>query len=174
MKSPFTFSVNAYSLLARTGGHLQSAILLFIRLAWGWQLLESGHGHLSDVAGTAKNFADWGIPFPTANVYLAGGTETIGGALLMLGLLSRAISVPLFFNFCVAYLTASRDTIKHLFTQNPDAFINDAAFPFLVTSVLILAFGPGKISIDYVAMKLWKRWLTREEVGVRPPSLVTI
>jgi putative oxidoreductase len=124
--------------------------MLLIRLAWGWQLLESGHAHLSDVAGTAKNFADWGIPFPTLNVYIAGNTEMIGGALLMIGLLSRLISIPLFFNFCVAYLTASRDEIKHLFTQNPDAIINDAAFPFLITSLLVLAFGPGKFSIDYV------------------------
>ncbi len=146
-------ALKGYSLFSRAGSHLQSAILLFIRLAWGWQLLESGHGHLSDVAGTAKNFASWGIPFPTLNVYIAGSTEMIGGALLMLGLISRLISVPLFFNFCVAYLTASRDEITHLFRQNPDAVINDAAFPFLVTSVLILAFGPGKFSIDYLIQR---------------------
>jgi putative oxidoreductase len=74
----------------------------------------------------------------------------------------------------VAYLTASRDTIKHLFTQNPDAFINDAAFPFLVISVLILAFGPGKISIDHMVLKLWIRRVTREEFGVHGPSLLTV
>jgi putative oxidoreductase len=149
--------LNGYSLLAAGGGHLQSAALLLIRLAWGWQLLESGHAHLSDVAGTAKNFAEWGIPFPTLNVYLAGNTEMVGGALLMLGLAARFISIPLFFNFCVAYLTASRETVKHLFTQNPDMFINDAAFPFLVTSVLILAFGPGKLSADAILRSILVR-----------------
>ena len=143
-------ALKAYLLLSYAGSHLQSGILLLIRMAWGWQLLESGYGHLSDVAGTAKHFTDWGIPYPTLNVYISGSTELIGGALLMLGLLSRFISVPLFFNFCVAYLTASRDEVTHLFTQNPDAIINDAAFPFLVTSLLILAFGPGRFSIDYI------------------------
>jgi len=143
-------AVNALALVRAAGRYLQSPVLLLIRLAWGWQLLESGHGHLTNVAATAKNFVDWGIPFPTFNVYLAGGTEMIGGALLMIGLAARLISIPLFFNFCVAYLTASRDEVVHLFSQNPDAFINDAAFPFWVTSLLIFAFGPGKFSLDYL------------------------
>lgn len=148
--SLFRTSLSRYLQFADVATVFQSGALLLTRLAWGWQLLESGHAHLSDVAGSAKNFAEWGIPLPTFNVYLAGSVEMFGGALLMLGLASRLISVPLFFNFCVAYLTASRETVKHLFTQNPDMFINDAAFPFLVTSLLILAFGPGKASIDYL------------------------
>jgi putative oxidoreductase len=160
-------ALKGYSLFSRAASHLQSAILLFIRLAWGWQLLESGHGHLSNVAGTAKNFADWGVPFPTLNVYISGSTEMIGGALLMLGLMSRLISIPLFFNFCVAYLTASRDEFTHFFSQNPDAIINDAAFPFLVTSVLILAFGPGKFSIDYLIQRFVIPRLSAREI----PSL---
>ncbi len=143
--------VKGYSLVIRAGQHVQPFVLLLIRLAWGWQLIESGFAHLSNVAGTAKNFAEWGIPFPTVNVYLAGGTEMIGGALLIVGLASRVISIPLFFNFVVAYLTASREAVLHAFTQNPDVLINDAAFPFLVTSLLILAFGPGKFSLDALA-----------------------
>jgi len=128
---------------------LQSPALLLIRLAWGFQLFESGRGHLTHVAQTAQQFAEWHIPFPTLNVYLSGSVELGGGILLMLGLFSRFISVPLFLNFCVAYATASPEAVKSLLRfESPDDFINDSAFPFLVTSLLILAFGAGRLSLD--------------------------
>jgi putative oxidoreductase len=142
------------TLLAKIGVCLQSPVLLFIRLAWGFQLAESGWGHLTNVEKTAGFFTSLHIPFPVANVYLSGTTELVGGILLMLGLFSRLISIPLLFNFCVAYLTASHAAIKELLHfQSPDDFINDSAFPFLVTSLLILAFGAGKISLDYLLEK---------------------
>ena len=141
------------TLLTKIGTCLQCPVLLLIRLAWGFQLAESGWGHLHNVDKTADFFQSLHIPFPVANVYLSGTTELVGGILLMLGLFSRFISIPLLFNFCVAYLTASRPAIKELLHFRPDDFINDTAFPFLVTSLLILAFGPGKISLDYLLEK---------------------
>ncbi len=144
-----------HEFLTKIGACLQSPVLLFVRLAWGFQLYESGMAHLTHVDKTADFSRSLHIPFAVANVYLSGGVELVGGILLMLGLFSRFISIPLFFNFCVAYLTASRGAIKELLHfQNPDDFINDAAFPFLVTSLLILAFGPGKISVDYLLEKI--------------------
>ncbi|HTQ30221.1 MAG TPA: DoxX family protein [Opitutaceae bacterium] len=142
-----------YSRFAAAAGCLQSVVLLFIRLAWGFQLLESGWGHLTHVGKTAQFFASLHIPFPTANVYISGTTELVGGALLMLGLFARGISIPLIFNFCVAYATDASSSIKELLQLSPDDFINYTAFPFLVTSLLILAFGPGKISIDFLVEK---------------------
>jgi putative oxidoreductase len=140
-------------LLAKIGACLQSPVLLLIRLAWGFQLAESGWAHLTHVDKTAEFFKSLHIPFPVANVYLSGTTELVGGILLMLGLFSRFISIPLLFNFCVAYLTASPGALKELLHFSPDDFINDSAFPFLVTSLLILAFGAGKISLDYLLEK---------------------
>lgn len=144
-----------YSRFVAMAACLQSLVLLLIRLAWGFQLYESGLGHLTHVQKTAQFFESLHIPFPVANVYLSGTTELVGGVLLMLGLFSRIVSVPLFFNFCVAYLTASPAAIKELLHFHPDDFINDTAFPFLVTSLLMLAFGPGKISIDFLIEKFY-------------------
>jgi putative oxidoreductase len=136
-------------LAARIGGVLRSPALLLVRLAWGFQLYESGWGHLTHVEKTAQFFQNLHIPFPVVNVYISGATEFVGGILLMLGLFSRLISIPLLFNFCVAYLTASPGAVRELLHfQKPDDFINDSAFPFLVTSLLILAFGPGRIALD--------------------------
>lgn len=140
-----------------TGGaeYLQSAVLLMLRVTWGWQLLESGYGHLTHVQKTVEAFRGWGVPLPEVNVYISGSTELIGGSLLVIGLAARLISVPLIFNFLVAYLTASRGTLKQLFVgpgrlDGYDAFINDSAFPMLILALIMLAFGPGRASVDHL------------------------
>lgn len=143
-----------YSRFAAGASCLQSLVLLVFRLAWGFQLYESGLGHLEHMQKTAQFFAGLHIPFPVANVYLSGATELAGGVLLMLGLFSRVISLPLILNFCVAYVTDGSTTIKELLHLRPDDFINYTAFPFLITSLLVLAFGPGKISLDFLIAKL--------------------
>jgi len=144
-----------YDLLAGGASHLQSAVLLGLRLTWGWQLVDSGYGHLTHVQKTVEAFKGWGVPLPELNVYISGGTELVGGALLMLGLATRLISIPLVFNFLVAYATASRDTLKQLLfgpdrLDGYDKFINDSAFTMLVLALVMLAFGPGRVSLDHL------------------------
>jgi putative oxidoreductase len=149
-----------YNSLAKIGDCLQSFALLVIRLAWGFELVQSGYAHLTHAAKTAEFFQGLHIPFPLANVYLSGGTELVGGVLLMLGLFSRLVSIPLFFNFCVAYAMASRDAVVALVTlRDPAKFIDDSAFPFLVTSLIIFAFGPGRVSLD--------AWIRRKSASRR-------
>jgi len=150
----------AHDLLAHTGSKLQSLVLLSLRITWGWQLLQAGYGHLTHVEKTVEAFKGWGVPFPLANVYISGSTETIGGALLVLGLATRVIAIPLVFNFLVAYATASRATLVQLVTgpgrlDAYDNFINDSAFPMLILALTMIAFGPGRVSLDH----LLKRFL---------------
>ena len=144
-----------HDLLVGGANHLQSAVLLGLRLTWGWQLVESGYGHLTHVQRTVEAFKGWGVPLPELNVYISGGTELAGGALLVLGLATRLISMSLVFNFLVAYATASRDTLKQIFfgpdrLDGYDKFINDSAFTMLVLALVMLAFGAGKASLDYL------------------------
>jgi putative oxidoreductase len=127
---------------------LQSFALLVVRLAWGWESYESGYGHLTHVKDTAAFFQSLGIPHPVLNVYISGYTEMIGGVLLMLGLGSRFISLPLIFNFIIAIVTASRDHVVKFFSEDPSNIVDDTAFPFLVTALIVLAFGPGWFSVD--------------------------
>lgn len=141
-------------LLAKIGGSLQSLALLVVRLGWGYDLFVTGRAHLGDVATMVKRFQGWHVPFPAASVYVSGGTELVGGLLLMLGLFSRPIALVLFFNFCVAFLTAGRDDVGALIhLHNPENFVEDAAFPFLAASLLVFAFGPGRVSLDALFFK---------------------
>ena len=54
------------------------------------------------------------------------------------------ITIPLIVNFCVAYLTASREVLLNIF-NDPDAFVSDAAFLFVLVSVIVFIFGPGRV-----------------------------
>ncbi len=139
--------VKAYLMLVRFGRILAPIVLLLIRLSWGWELAESGHGHLAHLDKTTDFFASLHIPAPCANAVVCGTTELVGGVLVMAGLGARLVALPLIFNFCVAFLTDAHDQVVHVLS-NPDGVVDYAAFPFLMMALIMLAFGPGVISVD--------------------------
>jgi len=145
---------SAYKCLIAGASSLQSPLLLIIRLYWGWQMFVSGRAHLSDVPAMVHRFKDWGVPFPTVNVYISGLTECVCGLLLLIGFASRLITIPLIINFCVAYLTASHKVLVNIF-NDPDSFVSDAAFLFLLAAVIVFVFGPGLFSVDAILKRVW-------------------
>ncbi len=132
--------------------HLQSPFLLAVRLYWGWQFFQTGWGKLNNLDRTAQFFATLGLPAAKLNALMAGSTEAFGGLLLLLGIGSRIITIPLAFTMIVAYGTAHRDALKKVF-EDPDGFVTQAPFLFLFASVIVLVFGPGKLSVDHLAGK---------------------
>jgi putative oxidoreductase len=66
---------------------------------------------------------------------------------------SRIITVPLICTMIVAYLTADSDAVKNIFSK-PDAFLSADEFLFLLTSVIVLVFGPGIFSLDAVIARI--------------------
>jgi putative oxidoreductase len=132
---------------------LQSPFLLIIRLYWGWQFFVAGKGKLLNLDRTAGFFATLNIPAPRLNAILAGSTECFGGLLLLLGLGSRIVTVPLIFTMLVAYFTADPDKIKGIFAK-PDAFVTAAPFLFMLTAIIVLIFGPGCFSLDALIARM--------------------
>jgi putative oxidoreductase len=126
---------------------LQSPLLLGIRLYWGWQFAQTGWGKLMHLDRTAGYFESLDIPLPKINAVMAGGTECVGGVLLALGLWARPASVPLIFTMLVAYGTADREALNAI-GSDPDKFVTAAPFLFLLASLIVLVFGPGKLSLD--------------------------
>ena len=135
------------TLLIKIGTPLQCVVLLAIRLYWGWQFFSAGKGKLMNLDRTTGFFESIDIPLPKLNAIMAGTTEMVGGLLLLVGLASRIISVPLTFVMLVAYATAHSDEMKAIFSE-PDKFLAASPFQFLFACVLIFAFGPGKLSLD--------------------------
>lgn len=122
----------------------QSVLLLALRLIYGGQFCLTGRGKLMNLEQTTEFFTDLHIPAPGFHATLVGGTELIGGALLVLGLGTRFAAAPLTFAMTVAYLTAHRaEAFKSL-----EDFTSQAPYPFLLSCLLLLAFGPGRAAMD--------------------------
>lgn len=126
--------------------HIQSAVLLFLRITMGWGYFLTGKGKLLHLEKTTRFFDSLHLPLPKVQAMLAGSTEMIGGLLLIAGLGTRLVSIPLAFTMVVAYLTAHREDA---FGSLSD-FTDQAPFPFLMAAMVTLAFGPGRLSLDHL------------------------
>jgi putative oxidoreductase len=145
---------------------LKHPFLLILRLYFGWGFITAGMGKLQNVSQTAEFFADWGIPMPTLNVYMAGTTETVCGGLLLLGAASRIIAIPLIGTMLVAYLTAHKEQWEALFdSATRPIFFKAPPFPYLFTCLVVLLFGPGLFSIDGALKWLLQRHKCPAEAG---------
>jgi putative oxidoreductase len=141
-----------HALLGKIGSILQTPVLLIIRLYWGWQFIQTGTAKLKHLDKTAAYFQSLNIPMPKLNAIMASSTETIGGALLLVGLFSRFASLALIGVMSVALWTADREAVNAIFSD-PDKFLGADPFLFLYASVLVFAFGPGRASIDALICK---------------------
>ena len=135
---------------------LRSPLLLLTRLYWGCQFFLSGQGKLMDLSKPTQYFESLGIPFPHAQAILAACTECFGGLLLLVGLATRLISVPLMILLTTAYLTADFDRVRVIF-MDPDKFVTADEFLFLFAVVILFVFGPGAFSADALIGGYFKR-----------------
>jgi putative oxidoreductase len=138
-----------YRLLIRASSSLQDPFLLAVRLYWGWQFMQTGWGKLSDIGKVVKFFTELGIPASALNAYFVSALEFGGGLLFIVGLGSRLIALPLVIDMLVAYIAADREALFSIIS-NPDKFTGAAPYTFLVASLIVLIFGPGRISADAV------------------------
>jgi putative oxidoreductase len=137
----------AYELLITVANFLQSPFLLALRLYFFWQLFQTGQGKLSNIGKVIGFFASLGIPAHRVNAYFVSSLECYGGLLLIVGLASRPIALMIVISMCVAYVTGDPEAVKSIFSD-PDKFVNADPFRFLLTALIVFAFGPGLFSID--------------------------
>jgi hypothetical protein len=68
----------------------------------------------------------------------------------------------------VAYLTADFEAVSNIFSD-PDKFVKADPFPFLLTALIVLVFGPGRFSVD--ALLKWRaRELAEEKRIANDPN----
>jgi putative oxidoreductase len=171
-----------YQAEIRYVSYAQPALLLFLRLFFGYGFFKAGLGKLENSETTAEYFAGLHIPLPTVNAYMAGATECFGGLLLLLGAASRVVTIPLIFTMLVAYSTQHIEEFRPLWTlradgsYNPATYFKAAPFPYLLTALLVLFFGPGAISID--GLLKWFLHRTESAAGATavpdPPSSAAV
>jgi putative oxidoreductase len=144
-----------YRLLIAAASSLQSPFLLAVRLYWGWQFAQDGWGKLHNLDKVTDLFTSIGIPAPALNAAFISGLEFAGGILLALGLGSRLISLLLTCNMLMAYITADREALFSVISD-PDKFYAASPYTYLFAVLIVLIFGPGKLSVDAWLAKKWK------------------
>jgi len=145
-----------HSVLTQAANHLQSPLLLLVRLYWGWQFAQTGWGKLHSLPRVEQFFASLGIPAPGLTAHFIAGLEFFGGLLLILGLASRFTGLLLAGNMFVAYLAADRQALHFVFSD-PGKFYSADPYTFLFASVLVLVFGPGRFAIDAMLARQRRR-----------------
>ena len=118
---------------------------LLVRLFLGGFFALSGYRHVKFLDAIVERFTDWGIPMPYFNAVLSSYTELIGGALILLGLGTRIVALPLAFNMLIAIVTVKLKKVDGI----GDFLALDEPLYGLVFFWLFFA-GAGKASLDYV------------------------
>jgi len=149
---------------------LRDFVLLLLRVVIGAQFFLTGQGKLDHIERTTAFFEKLHIPAPHLQAVMVGNIEMIGGLLLLVGVATRLAALPLAISMVVAYLTAHRDAVLNPedatkgaaglgeFWKHVSAVIDQPPFSFLVVCLVLLAFGPGRLSIDHlIARKFFKR-----------------
>jgi putative oxidoreductase len=144
-------------------------VLLLARVVIGYGFYEAGKGKLGDIQKPIGYFTQLHIPYPVANAWFVTYVEYIGGALMIVGFISRPVCAILAIDMIVAYWTADHDAVMKLFhDQDMATFMSATPFWFLVASLLVTAVGPGWFSIDGIINAL----VPRRKVIIEPPPTV--
>jgi putative oxidoreductase len=142
---------SGYGAYVRLLNWLQSPLLLAIRLYWGWQFAQDGFGKITHLAKVTQFFSSLGLPAPWLTALVVGLIELFGGVLFALGLGSRIVSLVLFFNMTIAYLSVpdDRTNFSHILS-NPSDFYGATPYTYWFAALLILILGPGVFAIDWL------------------------
>lgn len=147
MKIPITIFNRIRAGTLSAASLMQHPFLLLVRLYWGYDFFQTGLGKLNNLDRTTEFFASLNIPFPQINAVVAGSTEMLCGALLMLGLVSRYASIPLIVILSVAFATDDVEALTNIFAD-VESFVDATPFRHLLASLIVFIFGAGKISAD--------------------------
>jgi putative oxidoreductase len=121
---------------------------LLARIAVGVVFAESGWGKLQNIEGVIGYFTELGIPFPNIQAPFVAGMEFVGGLLLIFGILTRIVTLPLIAIMAVAIWTAKASEISGY----SDVF-GFSEFLYILLMVWILISGPGPVALD--------RWINK-------------
>jgi putative oxidoreductase len=124
---------------------------LAVRITVGWVFLWSGWEKLQILPRMIENFRSWGIPAPEIMAPFASGVELVGGALLLVGLLTRFAAVPMMVVMAVAIASAKADQIDSL-----ETFLGLEEVSYFVMFAWLAIAGPGPVSLDHLVLKAYR------------------
>ena len=135
---------------------------LLTRLFVGYFFFETGWAKLHDLNTFTMRFMEWGIPFPAFNAALSAYTECIGGALTMIGLATRFVSVAMIINMAVAVISVKLKTVAGL-----SDFVELDEPLYALVYVWLMVCGAGWLSVDFLVRSSFASW---SQLDAAPPS----
>jgi putative oxidoreductase len=127
---------------------------LLTRLVIGHAFFLTGSGKWENFDRTAEFFASLGIPAARANAGFVALLELVGGLCLIAGLGTRVVSFLLSSTMVVALLTADRESFVNSLGSD---LTSVAPVPMLLFLIWLLLYGPGKISLDHLIFRRYRR-----------------
>jgi len=134
---------------ARIASYFSWAGPLLMRLIVGYTFMLSGWGKLTNLPQVIENFIGWGIPIPNVLTPFVAGVECFGGAMLIVGLVTRIPAAMLAVVMVVAVKSAKWadvDSLETLLGFEEATYF--AAFMWLAIA------GPGAASLDRLLVNL--------------------
>jgi len=135
---------------------------LLMRLFVGYFFMETGWGKIHNLEAFTMRFAQWGIPYPGFNAALSAYTEFLGGALTILGLGMRFVSIPMIINMIVAILTVKLKDVSGL-----DDFAELDEPLYALSFVWLFFSGAGWLSIDFLLRQFVDTAISRDKSSIR-------
>jgi len=136
--------ITLYKSISNKISNLDFIALLAIRFILAYGFYEPAKNKISDINSIAEWFKSMELPFPLLQAYLATYTEIAGVVLLILGLGTRFISIPLMIVMLVAIKTVHWE---NGFAAGDNGF--EIPLYYLIMLLVIFTQGAGKASIDY-------------------------
>jgi len=121
---------------------------LLVRFTLAYGFFNPAKMKWNDINSIASWFESMSIPMPLLNAYMAATTEAAGVILLVLGLATRFISVPLIITMLVAIKTVH-------WANGFEAGENGFEIPLYYILMLLYLFinGAGNVSLDKLIFK---------------------
>jgi len=138
---------------------------LLARITLGVLFVSTGWGKVHNLAKITAYFRQLGIPFAGIQAPMVSFIELVGGALLVVGLASRLVALPLMGSMAVAILTAQRENVHAL----PDLF-GLVEWTYLVLLLWVALNGPGKVSLDDVLFGRRHGWRNARRADPGTPA----
>ena len=138
------FIVNLFILLpARIAAYFAWAGPLIMRLIVGYTFMLTGWGKLTNLQQVTQNFIEWGIPFPNILTPFVSAVECFGGAMLILGLLTRIPAAMLAVVMVVAIKSAKWGDVDSL-----ETLLGFEEATYFAAFLWLAIAGPGTASLD--------------------------
>jgi putative oxidoreductase len=133
-------------------GKLSFLAPALLRLTVGLVFIGTGWDKLHDLGALTENFVKWGIPLPGLNAAVAASTEFFGGILILAGLGTRLVALPMAFTMVVAI---AKVQIKQV--ESVADFFGLVEWSYLVIFLTIALIGPGALSLDALLARRFAR-----------------